>query len=173
MYNAFNIPISNVSLLFKTQDLKYLSKIWLPRPILAWLYSRFIIQYNIFFNPSEKTKQQDWLLLRLENKANNIYPAMFYGLIYGDDKKTKELFKEYFGKYPETEADLDMIVAEIGRINDKLSFINPVSEKEGIEFAKLVALIETSRGLPIDRSITLYEFYELYTIEIEKWQQKK
>ncbi len=173
MYNAFNIPISNVSLLFKTQDLKYLSKRWLPRFILAWIYSRFIKQYNIFFNPHEKTKQQDWYLLNMENKANNIYPALFYALIYGNDQKSRDLFEEHFGKAPDTQDDLNMIIAEINRLNDKLAAISPSkADSKGIEFAKLVAIVETSRTIPIDRSTTLYEFYELYKIEIEKWQQR-
>lgn len=177
MYNAYNIPISRVSLLFETKDLKYLSRYWMPNIVLSFLYKKFIKKYNEFFNEKDSKKAigDNWIILRLKNKMNNLFPALYYALIYGGRDRDREIYKEHFGKYPETVEDLNRIVSEIGRLSDKLDILNSSQkeEKQGLSFSELVPAVEGSRNIPIDRNITLFEFYELYKIEIKKWQQNQ
>jgi len=176
MYNAYNIPISRVSLLFETKDAGHLSKYWMPKFLLAFIYNRFENKYNEFFNPEKDDKLVDgWFELKLKNLVNNYLPALYYSLIYGNNEESKRQYKERYGKEPETTDDLNRIVKDIEKILDQLKVIAfvPESNQNSITFSKLVALIENSRGVPVERSMTLWDFKQIHDIEIEKWQQSK
>lgn len=175
MYNAHNIPIGRVSLLFETKNVRHLSKYWMPQFLLALIYKRFEKKYDEFFNPAKGNKLVgNWFELKLKNLVNNYLPAMYYSLIYGDSENSKRQFKERYGKYPESTDDLNRIVKDIEKILDQLKVIAFVPKDENsITFSKLVALIENSRGIPISRNITLWDFKQIHDIEIEKWQQNK
>ena len=175
MYNAYNIPISRVSLLFETKDAGHLSKYWMPNFLLSIIYKRFEKKYDEFFNPSKKNDLVDnWLELKLKNLVNNYLPAMYYSLIYGSDAESKRQFKERYGKEPESTEDLDRIVKDIEKILDQLKVLDfKPKDDSGVSFSSLVALIENSRGVPIERSMTLWDFKQIHDIEIAKWQQSK
>jgi hypothetical protein len=173
MYNAYTIPIRNVSLLFETGDLRHLSKIWMPNFLLRGKYKRFIDYYNKWFNNGDKKKfsqlADSWYTLKLRNKAVNLLPNLYYALVWTDDKEPKEIYKEIYGKYPETEQDYKRIIDEINKLNDMLSVIDKPKTEEGVSFSDLIPLIELSReGIPIDRTITLFEFYKIYKSELSK-----
>ena len=174
MYNAYNIPIYRVGLLYETKNVRHLSKYWMPNFLLAIIYIRFQKKYDEFFNiKSNNGLVDDWHILKLKNMVNNYLPALYYSLIYGENDESKRQYKELFNKEPETTEDLNLIVDRINKIIDQLSIIDNKPEKENISFSKLVALIEGSRGIPIDRNITLWDFKQIHDIEIEKWQQSK
>jgi hypothetical protein len=174
MYNAYTIPIRNVSLLFETGNLRHLSKFWMPKFLLIRRYKNLINQYNAWFNKEDKKKisnlADSWYVLKLKNKAVNLLPNLYYALVWADDSKARELYKELYGKYPEKEEGYNKIINEITTLNDKLSVLdNTKDEKEGISFSDLIPLIELSRdGIVIDRTITLFEFYKIYKTELEK-----
>lgn len=177
VYNAYNIPIWRVGLLFETKKLKHLSKIWLPGILLSFYYRRFNKKYNEWFNKksSDKLKDliNDWQLLKLKNKVSNLLPALYMSLSYAKDESSKEIYEEHFGKYPNDKDALERILGEIRKVNDMLKALDKPKEQEaGITFTELVARVEASRDLTIDRNISLFEFKTIYDLEIEKWQQK-
>jgi hypothetical protein len=176
MYNAHNIPISRVSLLFETKELRHLSRYWMPNFLLGLIYKRFEKKYDEFFNPTKNDKLVDnWYELKLKNLVNNYLPALYYSLVYGSDTESKRQYKERYGKEPETTEDLNRIVKDIEKILDQLKVLAfvPENKDNSITFSKLVALIENSRGVPVERSMTLWDFKQIHDIEIEKWQQSK
>lgn len=147
----------------------------MPKFLLRFAYLKFEKKYNEFFNIKKENKlADDWYVLRLRNTVNNYLPALYYGILYGNDDEIKERFKNKFGKYPETAEDLNMIVKEIDRLLDMLKVLDSQTDNEdGIGFSELVALIENSRGIPINRDITLWDFKQIHDIEVKKWQQQK
>ena len=177
MYNAYNIPISRVSLLFETNDFGYLSKIWIPKIYLIFKYRKFIKKYNEWFNNADEKKDlvNEWTLLRLRNKARNLFPFLYYSLVYSPNNELRDIFTEHFGKFPEKEDDLQLIIDRINKLNDQLAVLETPRDNnnQSLTFAQTVALVEGSRNIPISRNISLFEFYGLYKTETEKWQQNK
>lgn len=86
----------------------------------------------------------------------------------GDNAKLE--FKAMFHKDFETIEDLSRITKEADRLKSKMDILNePVTDnKNGITFGRLFIIVEASRGIPIDREIKLFQFKELYDIELEK-----
>ena len=176
MYNAYNIPISNLGLLFKTGMLSHMSRIWMPSIILAFFYKKLKKQYDEWFGlDTKKEMVGDWSVLRMRNKINNLYPLLYYSVIYDNSQKTKELYKKHFGNYPESDEDLTRIVDRIEKLKDQLGVVESKENKDDdyISFSRLIAIVEDSKGIQIDRKMTLYDFYELYQNEMAKWQRNQ
>jgi hypothetical protein len=173
VYNAYNIPIQNVSLLFETQDLGHLSKHWMPKFLLRFTYKRFIEKYNEWFSDKSVSSviNDSLYILRLKNKIENILPLIHTILkITPDSKLANEGFEEEFGRKYKGENDLKLIENKIENLQLKLPKEAIVNNK-GISFSTLISLVESSRGIGIDRNITLYDFKNIYEIEREKWQK--
>jgi len=95
---------------------------------------------------------------------------MYDSLTTCDGENARIEFKAMFGKDFETIEDLERITKEADKLKTKINILTePVSAKsEGISFNKLVIIIESSRGITIDTDIKLFQFKEMYDIEIEK-----
>jgi hypothetical protein len=146
----------------------------MPNFLLALIYRKFQKKYDEFFNiKRNKGLVDDWFVLKLKNLIGGVLPGMYYALLYGEDESAKEQYKKRFGKDPETVEDLNLIVNQINKIMDQLSVLDNKPEEKGVSFSELVALIENSRGIPIDRNITLWDFKQIHDLEITKWQQSK
>jgi hypothetical protein len=95
--------------------------------------------------------------------------AMYDALTSCEAKNSRIEFKNIFHKDFESIEDLKLLTNEANRLNDKMKIFTPDTiKKDGISFVKLVIMIEDSRGKPIDRKIKLYEFKNMYDIELEK-----
>ena len=125
-------------------------------------------------NSRLKTKDisNDWFILKLKNKVNNLLPALYYALVYYNDDSSREIFKELFGNYPYGKDDLMRIVKEIGRLSDKLEGYETQDESPSLQFSEIIPMIEDSRNMPVDRNISLWDFKQIYDRELQKWQQK-
>lgn len=168
-YWVYRLSINQVSLIF---DASY-------RGCFGFLFrslkfSRFVIEYNKLFNGNDGAKVLDSSILRLklQNKAYNILPAMYYDLITVNSDLAKSMFIEYFGEEFTNTNQLERILKRISFLEEKLKSMEiPVQEqKAGLTFTETVNRIETSRAIPIDRNIKLYEFKTMYDNELEKWQ---
>lgn len=146
----------------------------MPNFVLGFIFKRFIKKYNEFFNIKAQNNANDWFILKLRNLVNNLYPSLYYALIYDDSEEPKKIYKELFGKEPKTTEDLNKIVSEIGRLSDKLKIYDvPKDKQPSIDFSDLIPMIEQSRGISIDRNMTLYEFKKIHDLEVKKWQQNQ
>jgi len=117
--------------------------------------------------------QNDVMRLRLFNKINELR-AMYSALQYTNAPNSRERFKEIFKK------DFESKPENFKLINDKAEFfINKLKsipdkgKKEGLGFSEIVAMVENSRGVSIDRKIKLFQFKRIYDIELKKWQENK
>lgn len=122
------------------------------------------------FNSGSDKKQfnTDKLLLRWYVKHMKLR-AMYDALTSCDAENSKAEFKNIFHKDFETVDDLKLLIDEANRLNDKIKIVSPIeNKKDGISFSKLVIMIEGSRGIPISRETKLFQFKEMYDIEIEK-----
>lgn len=131
-------------------------------------------EYNQLFNQTEINKEFNTRInyLRLSNKVTEL-KAIYYSLIYANGENASNKFAEMFGKKWEgTEAD-------IKSINDKAQFLiekinqlqKPNKENEkGITFNELIAIVENSRNISIDRQMKVFEFYKIYELELKKWR---
>jgi hypothetical protein len=131
-------------------------------------------EYNTLFNQAEIDKEFNVHVdhLRLSNKVAEL-KAIYYALIYGDGENANKRFAEMFGKkFEGTEAD-------IKRINDKAQFFidkinqlqkNNKQSDKGITFNELIAIVENSRKIVIDREMKVFEFFKIYELELKKWQ---
>ncbi len=100
--------------------------------------------------------------------------AMYNALVYTENcENSKKEFAEMFGHEFAGLNDIKLIVDESNRIADKIKMLQPQPKQndKSITFNQLVIIVETSRGLPIDRNIKLYEFKKMYDIELEKWRR--
>ena len=58
---------------------------------------------------------------------------------------------------------------------DKINQIEKSNQKseKGITFNELIAIVENSRKIVIDRQMKVFEFYKIYELELKKWQTAK
>jgi hypothetical protein len=158
------LSIEQVSLIFEAKDLSCFGEDEETK------FEVFIKEYNALFNSSSDVKKlnTDKLLLRWYTKHLKLR-AMYDALSSCDAVNSRIEFKKIFHKDYEDIEDLKLLTDEATRLNDKMTIVKaPESKKGGISFVRLVLMIEDSRGKPIDRKIKLYEFKEMYDIEIEK-----
>ena len=87
------------------------------------------------------------------------------------------MMKEEDGKIKKQISDTEK---KINAINDKAKFfidklksqIKPET-KNGLTFSELVAIVENSRQIQIDREMKLFEFHRIYELELKKWKNAK
>lgn len=178
VYNVYNIPLERVVLLFETNNKRYLSKIWLPEFILNIFYRKFIKVFNDWFNNGGKKRTEliinEWYKLRLKNNLHNVFPALYVALAYAEDESAKKVYEQLFGKFEDIKTALERIQARIVKTKDTLgTTTSPKEQPKGLKFAQIIPLMEFSRNVSIDRKMTLFDFKQIYTQELTKWQQQK
>jgi len=164
---VYRLTIEQVSLIFEANDLSCFGFNSKKKNL------EFIKEYNNLFNSKDDLSQlnANRFLLKLYVKHLKLR-AMYRALIHCDAKNSKAEFKKLFNKDFEAVEDLDLIVNEAARLNDKMGMLKtPISNKDGISFSQLVIIVETSRGVNISRATKLFEFYKMFKIELEKWHK--
>ena len=131
-------------------------------------------EYNQLFNQAEINKEFNTHvdLLRLTNKVTEL-KAIYYALIYGDGANANKKYLEMFGKkFEGTESDINRINDKAQFYIDKINHLQKVNQKsdKGITFNELIAIVENSRKIVIDRQMKVFEFYKIYELELKKWQ---
>jgi len=135
--------------------------------------TEFTNEYNELFNAGDGRKQLnvDRFLLKLYIKHQKLR-AMYDSLTTCDAENARAEFKLMFKKEYESTDDLKRITDLAEQLDSKMGGLKkPEQLKEGISFNKLVIIVETSRGINIDRKTRLYEFYKMYEAEMEKWNK--
>jgi hypothetical protein len=134
----------------------------------------FINQYNELFNKKEIDAgfSREIQRLRLINKIN-LFRAAYNSLsTESEAEHSKEFFKQTFGKEWEYKREnYELINSKAEFFINKLQAIKPSKSEDSITFSELVAIVESSRGIAIDREIKLFEFHKIYKQELKKWQQ--
>ena len=134
--------------------------------------NQFLNQYNRLFNSNEIKSHfnRDIQRLRLFNKFN-LLRAVYNSFLSGAEcVNSKEVFKETFGREWEfTDENFELLRKKAKFFSDKLKDV-PVKQEEGITFSELIAMVENSRGIQIDRKMKLFEFHKIYELELKKWQ---
>ena len=129
----------------------------------------FLKQYNQLFNSKEIESNyvKSVTQLRLLNKVNLLRAAYNSLSTESEAEHSKEFFKQTFGK--EWEYDLknyELINRKAEFFINKLRVLQKDSTpKDSISFGELVAIIESSRGIAIDRKMKLIEFHKIYEQE--------
>ena len=131
---------------------------------------QFVSQYNKLFNSKDVLKllKNDVYRFKLQLKIQElrvIYTSLSTG---SKAENSKRRFKELFGV--EWDGQYELINDRVKFWVDKLEQL-PKEKNEGITFSELVALVENSRGVHIDRNLKLFEFHRIYQLELKKWQQ--
>ena len=133
-------------------------------------FNTFLLEYNQLFNSGNKQLENNIFRTRLFLKHMKLQ-AMYNSLLYSKGINAKKEFVNIFG-YDYTEIkDLKRVTDENNRILDKLKIISKPMNGETIAFSDLVVMVETSRKIPIDRDMKLWEFKKVYDLELKKWQQ--
>lgn len=162
---VYKLSIEQVALVFEAGDLSCFDR--------KSDYPEFITQYNELFNAGDGKKKLniDRFLLKLYIKHQKLR-AMYDSLTTCDAPNARGEFELMFGmKYKSTD-DLKLITDLAEQINQKMGGLKPhEAAKEGVSFIELIRIVETSRGINIDRNIKLYEFYGMYQAEMEKWNK--
>lgn len=164
---VYKLTIQQVSLIFEADDLSCFGRNAKRKHL------DFIKEYNELFNSGHNNKQFDnaKFMLRMYIKHLKLR-VMYDSLSTCEAKNSVAEFKEIFGKEFESIDDLKMLTNEAQRINDKMTIMSaPKKTDNGISFSKLINIVETSRGIPIDRNIKLFQFKEMYDTELEKWNK--
>ena len=161
---VYKLSIEQVSLIFEAHDLSCFGRNKEKK------YTQFINEYNELFNSGSGVKKfnTDKLLLRWYVKHMKLR-AMYDALTTCEAENSKAEFKKMFHKEFETIDDLKLVTDEANRLNDKMKILKPDEvKKDGISFSRLILIIEDSRGIPISMETKLFQFKEMYDIEIEK-----
>lgn len=161
---VYKLSIEQVALIFEAGDLSCFGRNSKKK------YSEFILEYNNLFNSgNDKTKFNNSISLIKMYTRHLKLRAMYDALTTCEAENSKAEFKKMFGKDFESLDDLKIVTDKASQLNDKMGMLANVKEsKDGVSFVKLIIIIEDSRGKPISRSTKLYEFKEMYDIEIEK-----
>jgi len=159
---VYKLSIEQVSLVFEAGDLSCFGRNSKNK------HSEFIREYNELFNSGMDNKKfnTDIFLLKLYTKHLKLR-IMYDSLTTCEAENSAKEFKEIFGHDFESVNDLKLLTDEAQRINDKMTILND----KGISFSKLINIVENSRGIPIDRNTKLFQFKEIYDIELEKWNK--
>ncbi|MFW6326731.1 MAG: hypothetical protein ACOC2F_00305, partial [Bacteroidota bacterium] len=134
---------------------------------------RFLNEFSQMFNNRAMLSdfQNDVMRLRLFNKINELR-AMYNALQYSEAPNSKKRFNELFKKdFKPTDENFKLINDKAEFFINKLKSIPNKSKKEGLSFSEIVAMVENSRGVPIDRKMKLFQFKRIYDIELKKWQK--
>jgi len=99
--------------------------------------------------------------------------AMYDALSVNPDSENsqKEFIKIFKKKFADVN-DLKLLIGEANRIGDKIKTLSqPVNKGETLSFSQLVVITELSRGISIPQNTKMFQFYEMYKIELEKWHK--
>ena len=136
---------------------------------------QFATQYNELFNKSEINSVFNKSIdsLRLINKINELR-IIYSALLYADGKNAKKRFNEIFGReYTGVKEDFEAINHKIEFFADKLKPLTKEEKKDGLTFPELIAIVENSRAIQIDREMKVFEFHRVYELELKKWKNAK
>ena len=163
-YWAYKLTVDQVSLIFEIKDLSCFGRKKEKK------YGKFIDEYNELFNNgvSKKRFNSDSFKFKMQLKQLKL-KAMYESILSSDAPNSKEEFKLMFGHEFKSDEDLKLIINKYDMLHDKLSVEDTTTDSEGLTFEETVQLIETSRGLPIDRNMKLYSFHVMYVNESKKW----
>ena len=158
-----------MSLIFETSNLKCFG--YFGRRVKL---NAFLKEYNSLFN-NKKDENLDVEIFRQKLYTKHLkYNAIYDSLLYCQGENAKKEYFDLFGEEYVSVDQLERIAKKNAFILEKLKILMPVEsdrKNESITFTKLVTLVEGSRELPLDRNIKLFEFKEIYDIELKKWQQ--
>lgn len=168
-YWVYKLTIEQVSLIFESSNYSFFGLFNRSKKL-----AKFIEEYNRLFNlnSGDKELNTDIFILKLGVKRMKLR-AMYNALLFGPGANAKKEFAEMFGHEFTGLKDFKLIVDEGNRLQDKIKMLQPGTKQndKSITFNQLVIMVETSRGLPIDRNIKLYEFKKMYDIELTKWRK--
>lgn len=159
---VYKVSIREAGIYFDTDSFKYGKR----------AARRFQNEYNDLFNKNEISKaiSKNFDLFRLQSKIDEL-KAIYYSLIYADGENARERFKILFGKeFEYTENDINRINDKAKFYIDKINALPKPKEEKGITFNELIAIVENSRGITIDREMKVFEFHKIYELELKKWQ---
>lgn len=134
----------------------------------------FTAEFNQLFNQKEINIHfnKDVDRLRIVNKINELR-AIYYSLAYCEGENAKAKYEEYFGEDYIGKKQLERINKKAKFYIDKLKVISQKEKNNGITFPELVVMVESSRGINIDREMKLFEFHRIYELELKRWQKEK
>ncbi len=171
-YWVYKLTIEQVALIFENKDYSCFGLFFRQRKL-----SRFLDEYNRLFNKGAGNKELSlqFTVFKMYTKQMKLR-AMYDSLIYSETaENAKKEYKLLFGKDYEGVDDLNKLVSEANRLTEKIKLLErpqkETEDKNSIGFAQLVVIVESSRGIPIDRKIKLFEFKKMYEIELEKWHK--
>ena len=172
-YWVYKLTIEQVALIFENHDYSCFGLFFRKRKL-----SRFIDEYNRLFNKESGSKELSlqYTIFKMYTKQMKLR-AMYDSLVYSETAENAK--REYFllfGKQYEGIEDLNKLVSEANRLTDKIKLLerppkNEHENKNSIGFAQLVVIVESSRGVHIERKTKLFEFKKMYEIELEKWHR--
>ena len=167
---AYKLTVEQVEYFLDSKDLSVFSG-WFKRAKSI----RFLNEFSQMFNNRAMLSdfQNDVMRLRLFNKINELR-AMYNALQYSEAPNSQERFKELFkNDFKPTDENFKLINDKAEFFINKLKSIPDKGKKEGLSFSEIVAMVENSRGIPIDRNMKLFQFKRIYDIELKKWQENK
>jgi len=166
---VYRLTIENVSIIFESNDLSCFGLFFRKQK-----FNQFLKEYDLLFNKGADDKQFNASLFLMKMYVKQLkLRAMYDALINSDAENSRAEFKLMFGKDFEGVEDIKRIVNENDRLSDKIRIMsqNAPDKKESITFNQLVIMVESSRGLPINRNTKLFEFKKMYDIELAKWHK--
>ena len=165
---VYKLTVEEVSLIFEANYRKCFGI------LIARNLNQFIQEYNQLFNHQNNNLGNDFLRLRLYTKHLKLL-AIYDSLLYAQGENALKEFKTMFGEDYKKPEQLKFVTDENMRILDKLRMLQPFEKKNGksLSFGDLLLLVETSRGMAIDRKMKLWEFKKMYDLELKKWQTQK
>jgi len=166
---VYKLTIENVSIIFESNDLSCFGYFF-----RRLKFNKFLKEYDSLFNKGGNDKQFNANLFLMKMYVKQLkLRAMYDALINSDGVNSRVEFMSMFGKEFEGVEDIKRIVNEVDRLSDKIKIMsqNTPEKKESITFNQLVIMVESSRGLPINRETKLFEFKKMYDIELEKWHR--
>jgi hypothetical protein len=168
---VYKLNVGQVSLLFESEDISCFGFFNRKKKL-----AQFTKEYNQLFNLQTGNKEINAELFVFKMALKRLkLRAMYSALLNSVDcENSKREFAEMFGHEFAGVSDIQLIVDESNRLADKIKALRPQhtqSKEKSITFSQLVIIVETSRGLPIDRRTKLYEFKKMYEIELQKWHK--
>ena len=104
-HTKYTISLNRLSRMIETKNPRMLVRFgWVPGGMLRKRFEMFMTEFNEMLNKDEVeyVLENSLLELKISNRVNSLLPALYNGLIYTQDERFKELYKDIFGDYPKT-----------------------------------------------------------------------
>ena len=174
LHNVHTITVERASLLFETDNPRYLLRVGtLPRSFMRRYKDRFIREFNELFSEKELTERvgNGLRLLKLMNRAYNLLPSIQRAVLLCDDDSGFEAYQRYFHRPLKTVKDYGRIESEIERLKLKIEELKPKEDKaeeKRFSLEDIVSNVESILGYTIDRKMKLYAFKIKYDHALRK-----